>query len=516
MTGDVDLLQRLERWITEDSGHLIFAEQLVFALQRLLVLNAPAQAAPGPEGLTDLVLRALLAVPEAIILPSEPPEAMAEPIPLLLRNGGYNDWDDIWPLVVRYHRIWGVHQHEAVAAGGHIAGPIREMWYERCWGRPIREDQAAMLATYELAFGFLRADAGPWLSSGKALPPEALLIAEGAFTQTLLADRGKVILEGMSSSRDEYASRFAALGDGTHAAAWSILPFAERPLWRTGSGTFCPISPRLLVDWGTSGVFHRLGQAGERLAGDGGAARVRALFGWLVEQYARSVLAEALGGQHALGARVIPPQPYARGQETTDAIVPWGNDTVLFEVVTGGLTQAILTEADAAAAERKLRELVVGKVRQVARVAADLRSGRARAGPLANLPVGRAFPVVVMVSGITQTEPVRAWIEEALASEPRATELEPFLVLDLGELEELAALLAAGHSLTGVLERALAPEWRAHGFSAWLQRSPDACTAGNLAVMRWLEPALVEVAETLFGEEAVRSAGTRLARPPGD
>lgn len=511
MTDDPELIARLERWVREGDAHLIFTEQSAFALQRMLILHSPSQPEPtSPTGFTDALLRALLAVPEAIILPSEEPEATAQPIPMLLRNGGFNDWEDLAPLLARYHRIWGVHLDEALSSGGGLARPLAEGWYERFWGRTIREERAAAIAVYELANGFLDNSEEAWLSREEAPPAEALLISETAFSNCRLSADGAALLDAMSASSEEYAGRFNDLGHAAHDLAWNVLPFAERPLWRTGHGTFCPVSARLLVDWGTSGVFHRLGVAGEGLEGQNGARLVRSLFGWLVERYVRSVLAEGLAAGASGRERVVPPQAYGGGSETTDAIVPWGEDVVLFEVVSGGLTQAVLTQADADAADRRLRNLVVQKVGQVARVVMDLHSGRAKVGPLVGVRARRAFPVVVLVDGITQAEPVRAWLEDELANTSGASALEPFMLLDLGELEELAALLDGGQDLVSILERAGAPAWRPHGFSTWLERSPDVRRAGNLAVKRWLQPAMLEIAVTLFGEGAAERAASAM------
>jgi hypothetical protein len=472
------VLGPLGAWVAEPD-RVIFSEQALFALQRLLILYSP----PDPTRLFDDLLheqfmQAVLATPGAVLERARQPVSPSDWTAYLMRGGHFYGREGFEYLLARHHHLWHDLAPQLETDCHRDACPIHD-WYQGVFGRSILEDEALALAVMAGAIGYLSNKPAAWVAEGE-LPENPLVVGRDTLlAESALASRAPALFGGISATQEEFRGEFALGERDPEAAAWDFLPFAKRPLVAIADGSYVPVSPRLLETWATSGVYHRLGEAAKRRGGDSAYLRFTRCFGEVVERYARELLSSSLDGGPALARRVLPPERYrgAQGEkETSDAIIDCAPDLVLVEVVSGRIGQGVLVRAEQAAAERDLERLIYKKAAQIACVATDLRNGSARVGAFAGSPPRRLFPVIVSTEGITQAPLLRAALEARLAASWSSARLEPLLLLGLEELEQLTSQLRCGVTLVEVLGRATSPRWREHGYSAYLNRDPSAPT----------------------------------------
>ena len=499
------ILDRLADWAS-GPDRVIFSEQAVFALQRLLVMHArPRGAAQLDDEGFGLFMQALLAVPTTVLGKSSQPATGDDWIPFLLRGAHFSRREHTGLLLARYHRFW----HEiapTILAEGHVYGCPIDDWYQESFGRSILEDEAFTVAVLAMTRAHFigqpksaLVDFSLW-SETLVVDSEALLDGSG------LRDRGPALFESVGATQSELRAEFAAARGAEHAA-WDFLPFARRPLVQVSPGNYLPVHPYLVMEWGTSGVYHRLAAAARQVGGDKSFEWFTQFFGEIVERYVRDLLSSSLDASPSLPPRVIPPQQYkgesGSCEETSDAIVDSAPDLILVEVVSGRLSQLVLTHADSDSASRDLDRLVVQKAKQLFRVANDLEQGRARVGPLAGVPSGRPYFVVVSTEGLAEIPFVREKLQASLADAAEAADRSEFVTLmSLEELELTVELVEAGASLLDVLVGSATALGRANGLRAWIRdHERHASSAPSRAMDRWSDEARDSIAQLLFPNE---------------
>ena len=496
------VLDRLRKW-TAAPSHVIFSEQALFALQRLLVLHAPSR----PTDLFDdpatheLFLQALLATPTAVLDRVRQPTTPEQWVAYLMRTGGFYRRESFGSLLARYHRLW--HHIASELAGHPDSCPIHE-WYAATYGRSIAEDEALTVAVLGGSTQFLWGKSSATIID-EGLPENPLIVSRDQLLATTgLEHRGDELFAAIAATKTDLQDEFNASAGDPDAAAWGFLPFAAHPLVAVGDGYVVPVNPRLVEEWGTGGVYHRLAEAAKRQAGTPGFLQFTRFFGAMVEEYVRHLFQTSLDLSPVLAKRVLPPVKYRGGsgtdEETSDVLVDCAPDVVLVEVVSGRVSQGVLVGADTDAASRDLKRLAIDKGRQLVRVAEDLRNGRALEGPLAMLQPAGIFGVIVSTEGLIEMPSVRAVLGQELAGDWRAAGLEPLVLLSLDDLESLTGLLHDGQGLTDTLRSVGSERWREHGYSAWLAGDPNAptTTAVNPDINRWWHDAVVAAHALLF------------------
>lgn len=188
------VLDRLRQWIAEPD-HVIFSEQALFALQRLVVLHAPSR--PGDlfddPGIHELFLQALLATPTAVLDRVRTPTTPDQWVAYLMRTGGFYRCEPFVSLLGRYHRLW---HHIAPALVDHPDScPIHE-WYATTHGRSIAEDEAFTLAVLGRSTHFLWGKSRVMLIE-EGLPENPLLVSrDELLAATGLGDRAAELRQG--------------------------------------------------------------------------------------------------------------------------------------------------------------------------------------------------------------------------------------------------------------------------------------------------------------------------------
>ncbi len=207
--------------------------------------------------------------------------------------------------------------------------------------------------------------------------------------------------------------------------------------------------------------------------------RFRRFNGWLQERYLRQVthVAHPYPRRRFLAGsgRVSGDQPYkitGRGElRTSDVAIDLGLDLVLVEVTTKRMTQRSLVEGDIEAVIADVRAMVVKKMRQLARVVADLNSGDAEISGVSFDLVERVWPIVVVPDGLFHTPTLWAWVNEhsdgCLETPPgRKAQFQPLILVDAEEYEVMMALVEGGASLTKILEAKTNQVWRDRDFKS--------------------------------------------------
>jgi hypothetical protein len=245
------VLDRLRSFVREDPHHLIFNEQHLAVLTRLLLVHGA-----GGEAGTDLtddeidaLLIALLAVGGLVARYSDP-EAPEDPmgwVPWLVRSGLYFDRSNL-----------GNEQGRARALFGHVAAEADPNGVNYCdvavWSR---EDLAS--PAEQTGFGYAVA------AFTKALDEDAptserfiAVVPDGLLQGSLPSDVVRRLVDRISASREEFVRLFAREGDTVDHILWDRVPFEQHPFLRLGDGRLVLLSPRFLHSWMGEGQYYRL------------------------------------------------------------------------------------------------------------------------------------------------------------------------------------------------------------------------------------------------------------------
>jgi hypothetical protein len=239
------------------------------------------------------------------------------------------------------------------------------------------------------------------------------------------------------------------------------------------------VAPRAIEAWlGPSGTYYRLFDIA-RAKGSETRKRFTRFNGRLQEHYARHLAYVAHPDQKRRGliavGRVYPDRLYVKGKEelrSSDVAIDLGTDLVLIEITAKRLTEKTLVEADAESVRNDLQMMIEKKIKQLGRVIGDLFDDPHRLPDVDLGLVDTVWPVVVSGEGIFHNPTVWAYTDERAGGFLRFTrervpaKVKPVVLLDLEELEILMGIVAAGHSLTAVLERKTSPMWLGRDFKA--------------------------------------------------
>jgi hypothetical protein len=437
--------QVLRRHETEGRRLVIFAEQYLTVLQRLLVEHAAdLDMAYEP---TDIDLRRTIRAIFASASVTSAADAdlqQGHPDPerwlvYLMKNGLYNARPPLVNEITRARELFAVlaptFEHEDYC-------PVDE-WFREDYGLTAAEQHTAGFAASALASAFDdEAEVG-----GRSLmaPPAWRGDLESKITE---------IESVLTAPRDWYADAFGELGDSLDAIAWESRPFLRRPFVRYADGQWLLIAPRMIASWLGEGMLHRVLEAAERRNLSLQASR---FIGGLVERYCLDLARSAYPGERPPGGgRVYGEQPYGsrrRRQMTSDAAIDLGTDLVLVEVVSARVTAQMQVFGNRELLEQNLERMLFKKMNQLARVSSDLTSGAATLPDVDLAHVERFWPVLVTAGELMQTEMLWDQIDARLPQELIAARIEPLSVFDIGDFELLLALVSAGHHLPDVLRR---------------------------------------------------------------
>jgi hypothetical protein len=226
-------------------------------------------------------------------------------------------------------------------------------------------------------------------------------------------------------------------------------------------------SPRGLYSWLTDGWYYRLLDIEiERNERDDFTTYV----GYLFETYVLELFQVALPDRTPGQGRVHGEQGYGASEEmTSDVTVDYGDDLLLFEVISRRLPLGVRAEADQEELENHLKRTFLDKIKQLDRVGRDILSGHARIPDVEPARIRQIWPVLVTAGDVTDSEPLWKWLNEKT---PAGTFEDPkvqrLTLLDVEDIEILAGLVSAGEEINDIVTAKALSDYRELSLVRWL------------------------------------------------
>jgi len=501
-----EFADRAEPWLRQDPQRVLFSEQQVFALQRLLILNARhgAPDVPLTNDEAKLLMAALVAVPGSLLnlgvdFVDAPASVEDEQwMRYFVGHGGFVGRGALRNEFGRARRLYGEIANTSEARAHHAYCPLDE------W---LREH-------YDLGFEELQAFALALHAGSKMVSPDELpsLVDTSYFSSTLLADRAAKGLDALSAPREWYVKRFSKTQADPRRAVFEITPFLQRPALCLPNGKVMPIAPRALEAWmGASGNYYRLFDLA-RAKGSAVRKRFTTFNGSIVETYVCETAERAYPPKPPSGPIWLPgtvhrdvPYPAKGGtHRTPDVAIDLGPDLILIEVTASRLTEKSVVDADPDAVRADIQKVLIDKISQLGKRIRDLRDAVATLPGVEIDLVDRIWPIVVSADGLFQTPTLWAYIKPTVENALSQPKVQPLTLFDVEDLEEFMGLVHAGLSAVDMLgdktstqwcERELAAWFRGTGMRTHLEVSPLA--------REHYQAAADSAVRVLFGSEAV-------------
>ena len=496
--GDDELVERIARVAKTVGGALeVFPEQHITALQRLLVLYGKStplgQEDPNEQRIFNRVFPAVscLTAEDTLATSPDTKEARAGWLAYLIQNGTYNRTDSALESMTR----------SQVLLGDLPKSPDLAQHPDRLDIDGLFENAGGFTVADQFVLGFSVMAATKPFDESLGLHDRSLLaqsfLPEIAERMALEPDR---VGAALSADRDWYGERFLSEPDSPVRAAWDRIPFDQRPLLRLTDGRHLLVSPRAIQNWMGDGIFHRA-LAAARARGDDD--KFLRFYGALVERYVLQVFDSVAGDASVEGSgRVFAEIPFRRGRDrlkSPDVVIDCGEDLILVEVTSGRFTLATLLKASPDAALRDLNRLVFRKVEQLAERTHDFFNGD-WTPPGVDIPrVRRVWPVVV-TADILLNELLWDELAESLPAGLRDARVQPLTLLDLADVEQLAAIIDTGQWLPTLLHRKTSGVYARLDFRRFVFDAPDLPANRHLTMLeeRWHQAVLDAVARLGF------------------
>jgi hypothetical protein len=492
--GDPDLVASISRLARREDRLEIFPEQHAAILQRLLVLHGrDAQLGEAHEGEQAIFNRAWLAAatPTAELDRDPPtgPDGRRHWITYLIQNGTYNRAEDSLSSMIRPQILLSdIAGGESARANPHFCEI--DAWHREAFGIGLVD---------QFALGFAVA------ATAHIFDEETPIGERSVLDQDFLADLADKLghdversRELLSAPRDWYCAEFEQREASIANIAWDRIPFEIRPLLRLSNGGFLVVSPRALESWLGDGFYHRTLAAARRR---GQVERFQAFYGALVEEHVLRTLRHVYPNSGRLSShRVFGEQPYGRGEgkRSPDVAVECGPDLVLFEVCSGRFTLRTVVEGSPDAALDDLARLIFDKAEQLDHRITEFLNGEWTLPGVDTSQVERIWPIVVSAD-VLQNEMLWDEIRDRLAGILNQPKVQRLTLLDLGELEQLAALAEQGHGLIELVSGKARSPYAELDFKRYVFDTPNLSDEVRLTLLdeRWF--AEVDRAAEAFG-----------------
>jgi hypothetical protein len=462
---DAETVAAIAAFLNGGARRLVFSEQNLTALQRMLVLHArndPGLAAFAPADIAP-AKRALLAVPSVV----EAAETRLHDRAQLneeaawaytMQNGAYNNTEPPLNRLVRTY-LQFVEIFDETRDHRDFC-PLDE-WFAADYGLSTIEQYAAGWGMH-VASRVL--DETRNLAGRGVIDPPA--------NSGLFRDKHAEIEALLIGAREWYAERFGDLGDDDRVVAWERTPFMQRPFLDYSDGRWRLLLPRALDSWLSDGFYHRGLQSAQKRDREQQntrseiTLRYTRYFGHLAEKYllklTRSVY-EGVANVAVSGER----RYVARRTEmlTSDVAVAAGPDLVLIEVVSARLSREMQVEGDPVVLGNALERMVLKKARQLARVSRDVVGGSADIPGVDRRHLERIWPVIVTAGGtLFQTDLLWDRIDTAVPAALGEPPLQPLTLFDMEDLETALGHVGLGYELAELLAQKTAGPYRRRDF----------------------------------------------------
>lgn len=459
----------IQAFLNDGPQRIVFSEQNLTALQRLLVLHARDDAALDEIAPADVerAKRALLAVPSVV----EAAETRLRDAAQLneeaawaytTQNGAYNNTEPPLNRLVRGYMLF-VEIFEATREHEDFC-PLDE-WYARDYG---------LSAVEQFAAGWGLHAAAAVIDETRNLPGRGVVVPPR--NSALFRERRDEIEQLLIGTRPWYSERFAELGDDDRALAWERTPFIQRPFLEYSDCKWRLLMPRALDSWLSDGFYHRALHSAQQRDHEQQntrseiTLRLTRYFGHLAEQYVLKLAQSIYAGVD--GVEVSGEQAYVRGSQmnSADVAIASGPDLVLVEVVSARLSRQMQVEGDPVLLASALERMVLKKARQLARGIRDFRDGFAAIPGADPAQVERIWPVVVTAGGtLFQTDLLWDRIEPALPPSFVQAPVGRLALFDMEDMETALGHVPLGLSLPELLAQKAAGPYGRREFVAFQQ-----------------------------------------------
>ncbi len=325
-----------------------------------------------------------------------------------------------------------------------------------------------------------------------------------------LHDREQSALAIISASRAELQAGFADLKASGRRYAWECRPFASAPFLRVADGGLVLLGRPWILSWLGEGFHYRamrVAQTEDASRSEGRANHVQnftAYTGQVFERYCLKLAQEAFRPP----AVVLGEQQYGKGggSKTSDIVVSFGQDLVLFEANARRVGAEALVTGDPLEATEELTRLLVKKINQLGTCIAALLSGNAAIPGVDVARVKRIWPIVVSQGHVWQTANLWTYLDTARDAEKckslGAAKVQPLQVMDARDLEKLLALAAQGNDLSRLLRRKVGGPYQRRDLAVWLHEDPRAPSdEARLPALKAVWNAMTEEVRDVFGPD---------------
>jgi len=462
--ADRPLLGLLRRFIAEDRHHVIFNEQHLTILTRLLI-ECGAESAPGAEMSSselDAFLMALVGVGGLSARHADPFETGAKPmgwVPWLLRSGLYFDRTNLGSEHGRARALFVELAGEADSNGPN--------WLDL--GEWMADD--LLPAADQLGFGFAMG------ALTKALLPDVptverfiAIVPEGLLGGNAAPNDVERLVLACSASREEFISAFDGFDDADHLL-WDRTPFEQRPFFRLRDGRLVLLSPRFLESWMGEGFYYRLLDAAMRRRDPDrpkqkATLRFTRFHGELMERYVERVTERSHIDQARAGVvRINGERAYIgkRGteQKTPDLLLNYATDLVAIEVTGGRPSRRTRILSDPSLIEKELATRVIGKLTELDAALVDVLDGTAVIPELRLDLIQRVWPVLIVPSTLIQSEFLWDYIDTkapSLFSHHGA--LQAPTLFSIEDMERALSAVEEGAGLPQILQARISSVYR--------------------------------------------------------
>ena len=468
--GRARVTQLLAAWLRKAAHHLIFTEQALVALQRM-VLDLGGEGTTLTEEQMTRLRRAVLAIGNFVGADSRQlRHSTRNPswLSYLTQTYAYYARDNLGSALGR-SRLLFVRLAEELSPDDVATYAPLDRWMKEFTGLSV-DEQLTLGFTLLASTRIIDHDVAPEvIREGRLLDDAVRLLG-------LDEQRATAADQLLVSSRSDLAR---AIGDTSTSAAHDQVTFNQHPFMRLSDGRLLLLSPRAIHNWLTSGLYYRLLDAAKAAEGEAGINRFTAYVGHLVERYVLELVKSAHPPPRLPTAgRVVGERAYGKqGAKTSDVAVVYPHEVVLLEVSSPRLTWASRNESDGQAIERDLWRIVGRRVEQLGQTIEAIkpvdtrRQPRARLLDLDGTKVARFRPVIVTVEPVHMTPPMQDYLAERHPNWPGRTDVEPLEIMDLEDLEALISLVETGHSLSRLLATKQAQVGNGIDVGQWLKQA---------------------------------------------
>lgn len=445
------VLANMLQFFAEDEQHLLFNEQHIYVLLRLVLQHGrDAGDAPlGDQGL-DALLTSLVSVGGLIQGSGTPDDdtRLIDWVPWLTRMGAYFHRPNIGHEIARARALFSEIQDDTDREG--------PSWCDlQAW---MEEDLAPL--DDQVTYGY--AMAASTRAFDENVQAKERLRAVLPLPDMLPGKAAEKLAKASSASVQEFRQMFAQDGDTVDHVIWDRAPFERRPFLRLHGGGVMLLSPRFLRSWMGEGIYYRLLDDAQRrrdpVRPDRKASkRFTEHHGVLIEEYvARAAQATHAVQQRAGVVRISREQRYTgrsgTEQKTPDLFLSYALDAVAIEVTGGRMTRRARVISDPAPMLEDLRRRVLEKLVELDDALMDILQGVADIPDLDRGVLRNVWPVVVVPSMVLQTDGLWAHLRaDAPQISTRHAALRPPTLLSLEDFERLLSVVETGQGFSALL-----------------------------------------------------------------